>query len=223
MMAGSGVFGELAKQQPDVFTAAAESLSYSNLCLAGLKSGYDGGGLSGFCTSAGSHGQSEFPHSVAASLRHGLHCATDAGQMTRHRELTNGPSRAKIVGTDSTKSRSRLGQLPAGPRGNRALLKVAARMSIATAVVATETTEDLDPSVSRCGECTNDGPIGVARWVVDYTGGNIDGEPVERRDYSCDECLPLLLRYARQINENHHAFTPVTMSELALPAWVRAA
>ena len=96
-------------------------------------------------------------------------------------------------------------------------------MSIATAVVATEMLEDLDPSVSRCGECTNDGPVQVARWVIDYTGGSIDGEPAERRDYCCDDCLPLLLRYARQINDKYHAFTPVTMSELALPAWVRAA
>jgi hypothetical protein len=96
-------------------------------------------------------------------------------------------------------------------------------MSITTVVLASETLEDLDPSVSRCGECPEAGSVNAARWVVRYTGGNIDGDPVERSDYACDTCQPALLRYARHLNDKYHAFTPVELVELGLPAWVRAA
>ncbi|MCW2902243.1 MAG: hypothetical protein JWO67_4508 [Streptosporangiaceae bacterium] len=96
-------------------------------------------------------------------------------------------------------------------------------MSVTTAVVSSETVEDPDPSISRCGECPEGSLINVARWAVTWTGAYIDGEPAERREYCCDGCLGALVRYARQINEQYGGFTPPEVAELELPAWVCAA
>jgi hypothetical protein len=91
-----------------------------------------------------------------------------------------------------------------------------------TAIVENSIIEDPDPNMSPCGEC-REGDINVARWAVSYVGGSIGGEPEARRDYTCDSCLPLLVRYARHLNDKYHGFTPVEVSELTLPAWVGAA
>jgi hypothetical protein len=117
---------------------------------------------------------------------------------------------------NSTRSRSRLSQLPAGPRGNRTVEGLAAMTTLLA--VANENSSDLDFSVLPCGECLEGQPIGVARWAITWTGGNIDGEPVERREVCCDQCLPLLFRYAIDCNQRHCGFTPVEASPLNLSA-----